>query len=127
MQYCRPRHGRKPVGSMYVPRDQTFSNVKQAVFTIDLLRAAFPKLEIFFDKKATFSNFEEIDALFSRDGFNLRNLESPTSLNDLLPWIFKLVSETEEFFLHFQRPEPMDRKHISFSPYDLLINSLISL
>ncbi|XP_022153765.1 linoleate 13S-lipoxygenase 2-1, chloroplastic-like [Momordica charantia] len=108
-----PDSEERTTGAIYVPRDETFSTIKQGAFNVDtilsVLRTILPRLQVHFDRDTGFKNFKSIDALYDVDGFNLPPLESTDSLKDLLPWIFKLVSETGEFFLRFQSPEPMDR------------------
>ncbi|CAK9314163.1 unnamed protein product, partial [Citrullus colocynthis] len=108
-----PQSEQRATGNIYVPRDETFSDIKQKVFNastlLSVLRSIIPRLQVHFDQNAGFPNFKAIDALFDVDGFNLPALESTTSLKELLPWIFKLISETGEFLFRFQSPEPMDR------------------
>ncbi|KGN54488.2 linoleate 13S-lipoxygenase 2-1, chloroplastic [Cucumis sativus] len=108
-----PQSEQKATGSIYVPRDEAFSDIKRAQFNastlLNVLKTIIPNLQVHFDRNAGFPHFESIDALFDVDGFNLPPLESTTSFKDLLPWIFKLIYETGEFLLRFQIPEPMDR------------------
>ncbi|XP_022958148.1 linoleate 13S-lipoxygenase 2-1, chloroplastic-like [Cucurbita moschata] len=108
-----PNSEQRATGSIYVPRDETFSDLKQGVFNastlLSVLRAIIPRLQVHFDQNTGFPNFKAVDALFDVDGFNLPPLESTTSLKDLLPWIFKFLSETGQFLFRFQSPEPMDR------------------
>ncbi|XP_022148710.1 linoleate 13S-lipoxygenase 2-1, chloroplastic-like [Momordica charantia] len=98
--------------SIYIPRDEAFSNIKQDAFMKDsvlsFIHTIVPNLWVHFDDKAGFSNFKDIDALYAVDGFKLPTLESSTSLKDDLPWIFKLDS-TGKISLRFDPPEPMDR------------------
>ena len=79
-----------------------------------MLRAIIPRLQVHFDQNTGFPNFKAVDALFDVDGFNLPPLESTTSLKDLLPWIFKFLSETGQFLFRFQSPEPMDSERTLF-------------
>ncbi|KAA0041375.1 hypothetical protein IC582_009828 [Cucumis melo] len=109
-----PNSEQRATESIYVPRDEAFSDIKSKAFNANQLSAALqtliPRLQVHFDPNAGFPNFKAIDALFDVDGFNLSPPDSSiSSFKDLLPWIFKLIYETGEFLFRFKPPVPMDR------------------
>lgn len=120
--YVDPNSEQRATESIYVPRDEAFSDIKSKAFNANQLSAALqtliPRLQVHFDPNAGFPNFKAIDALFDVDGFNLSPPDSSiSSFKDLLPWIFKLIYETGEFLFRFKPPVPMDSEHlISHSP-----------
>uniref|UniRef100_A0A2N9GU16 Lipoxygenase n=1 Tax=Fagus sylvatica TaxID=28930 RepID=A0A2N9GU16_FAGSY len=118
----RPRSSTDPLSekrssSVYVPRDENFSEIKQLTFSAktvySVIHALLPSLETaIIDADLGFPYFTAIDSLFN-EGINL---PAPKTLNvsqgfftSLLPRLVKAISDTEENLLRFETPETMDR------------------
>ncbi|KAJ4724606.1 Lipoxygenase [Melia azedarach] len=100
----------------YLPRDEAFSEIKQAQFTAktlySALHALIPTLEAkIIDNDLGFPNFTEIDKLFNEGN----NVPLPPALEEkplwqtILPRLIKGAIDTEKSFLRFETPEAMDR------------------
>ncbi|GLT78833.1 hypothetical protein SLA2020_503570 [Shorea laevis] len=99
--------------SVYVPRDECFSEVKQLTFSAktvySVLHAVLPSLETaFVDADLGFPYFTAIDQLFN-EGINLPALQKQGFWRDLLPRLLKAISDGSESLLRFETPETMDR------------------
>ncbi|EPS67501.1 lipoxygenase [Genlisea aurea] len=117
----RPKTKKDPLSEsrssfVYVPRDESFSEVKQATFSVktvySLLHALVPSLESFFvDNTEGFPHFNAIDTLF------VEGIDLPTankSLVDVIPRIFKAITEAETKILRFETPRMIDRDSFSW-------------
>ncbi|OAY44750.1 linoleate 13S-lipoxygenase 2-1, chloroplastic [Manihot esculenta] len=120
----RPRTETDPLtetrsGDFYVPRDESFAEVKQASFGINtaksLLHALVPTIETaIIDDKLGFPYFTAIDQLFN-EGIELpKDVEKPWYLQTLLPRTVKAVNETGKEILRFETPELFDRDKFSW-------------
>ncbi|KAE8037063.1 hypothetical protein FH972_009688 [Carpinus fangiana] len=105
----------KRSSSVYVPRDECFSEVKQLTFSAkavySVLHAVVPSLETaIINTDLGFPYFTEIDKLFN-EGVNLPPLKNQNTqfLRTLLPRLLKVISDTQENVLKFETPETMDR------------------
>ncbi|EEF49219.1 linoleate 13S-lipoxygenase 2-1, chloroplastic [Ricinus communis] len=115
----RPRTKTDPLSEsrtsdIYVPRDEAFSELKSATFSINtvksLLHALVPSIETaIVDKTLGFPYFTAIDTLFN-EGIELpKDTEKPWYLQTLLPRTVKTVKETGDEILRFETPEMFDR------------------
>jgi lipoxygenase len=98
--------------SVYVPRDESFSEVKQLTFSVNavysVLHAVVPSLETaIIDTDLGFPYFTEIDKLFN-EGVNLPPLKNQNTFRNLLPRLLKAISDAQENVLKFETPETMD-------------------
>ena len=100
--------------SVYVPRDECFSEVKQLTFSTkavySVLHAVVPSLETaIIDADLGFPFFTEIDKLYN-EGVNLPPLKNQNTqfLRTLLPRLLKAITDTQENVLKFETPETMD-------------------
>ncbi|XP_062171339.1 linoleate 13S-lipoxygenase 2-1, chloroplastic-like [Alnus glutinosa] len=105
----------KRSSSVYVPRDESFSEVKQLTFSAkavySVLHAVVPSLETaIIDADLGFPYFTAIDSLFN-EGVNLPPLKNQDTqfLRTLLPRLLKALTDTGENVLRFETPETMDR------------------
>ncbi|KAJ4834856.1 Lipoxygenase 2, chloroplastic [Turnera subulata] len=104
--------------SVYVPRDEAFSAVKQTSFGVNTVKAVLhsllPGLEAFLeDPKEGFPNFRSIDSLFKQ------GIELPTHLVELLksilPWLVRSVRQGSDELLRFDAPELIERDPFSWN------------
>lgn len=112
----RPRTKTDPLsekrsGSVYVPRDEAFSEVKQSTFQAKTLssglQALVPLLQtVLVDRKLGFPYFTAIDSLFD-EGIQLPP-KGQGLLKNVLPRLIKAVSDADDF-LQFEIPETMKR------------------
>ncbi|KAK7341600.1 hypothetical protein VNO80_24536 [Phaseolus coccineus] len=112
----RPRTKEDPFSekrssTVYVPRDECFSEVKQLTFNTkslaSALHALIPALKtVIVDKNLGFPVFSEIDALFD-EGLPLpsRNVK----ISNLLPRIVSFIKDKGEDLLRFNPPATMER------------------
>lgn len=101
-------------GSFYVPRDEAFSEVKSANFSVktfrSVLRAVVPSIQsAIIDINLGFPYFTAIDSLFS-EGLNLPKLEGVGFLRSALPRLVRAITEGEQEVLLFETPEMIDSK-----------------
>uniref|UniRef100_A0A803KM18 Lipoxygenase n=1 Tax=Chenopodium quinoa TaxID=63459 RepID=A0A803KM18_CHEQI len=99
--------------SVYVPRDQTFSELKNAQFgfktVYSVLHAVVPSLETaLIDPDLGFPYFTAIDSLYN-EGVNCPGLQQHESLRTVLPRIIKGVSDLKDNVLRFELPKIFDR------------------
>ncbi|XP_073226130.1 linoleate 13S-lipoxygenase 2-1, chloroplastic-like isoform X2 [Cicer arietinum] len=116
----RPRCQTDPLSekrsnSVYVPRDECFSEVKQVTFSTNTLHsglhALLPALRTaIIDTNLGFPLFSSIDDLFNQ-GFNLPPSKDKGFLNlrTVLPRLVKCVQDTRNDFLRFETPATMDK------------------
>ncbi|KAG6632538.1 hypothetical protein CIPAW_13G165600 [Carya illinoinensis] len=120
----RPRSDKDPLSekrssSVYVPRDENFSEVKQLTFSAkavySVLHALLPSLETaVLDSDLGFPYFTAIDSLFN-EGVNLPTPKTAehkgllSKLSSILPRLVRAISETQDDVLRFETPETMDR------------------
>ncbi|CAI8587340.1 unnamed protein product [Vicia faba] len=86
----------KPSDKVYVPRDESFSDVKQATFYVNTLKSALHALvhvlrTSVVDKNLGFPIFSAIDDLFN-EGYNLPS-QQQKDLKTILPRLVKLVQD----------------------------------
>ncbi|MCF8706202.1 hypothetical protein L3056_10860, partial [Corynebacterium sp. MC-25] len=113
----RPRCKKDPLSeerssSVYVPRDESFSEIKQLTFSAkavySVLHALLPSLETaIIDTDLGFPYFTAIDSLFD-EGVTLPPLKQE-KLKNILPRLLKAITDTGENILRFETPETMDR------------------
>lgn len=99
--------------SVYVPRDEEFSEVKQATFSVktvySVLHALLPSLETtILDPKLGFPYFTAIDSLFD-EGITWPPQQNQGFWTTLLPRLFKAVKDGAQDVLRFEPPETMNR------------------
>ncbi|XP_042403820.1 probable lipoxygenase 8, chloroplastic [Zingiber officinale] len=105
-------------GSFYVPRDEAFSEVKSANFSVktfrSVLRAVVPSIQsAIIDVHLGFPYFTAIDSLFS-EGLNLPKLEGAGLLRGVLPRLVRTVTDGKQEVLLFETPEMIDRDKFSW-------------
>ncbi|CAL5437836.1 unnamed protein product [Camellia sinensis] len=119
----RPRCKTDPLSesrssTVYVPRDEKFSEVKQLTFSAktvySVLHALVPSLQTaIVDTDLGFPYFTAIDSLFN-EGVNLPPLQNKGFLTDLLPRLVKFISDTEEAILRFETPALVEKDKFSW-------------
>ncbi|CAL5423829.1 unnamed protein product [Camellia sinensis] len=105
-------------GSIYVPRDEAFSDVKRLTFSgmpvYSVLRALIPSIEnAIVDIDLGFPYFTAIDSLFD-EGVDLLPLSKNGLLKDLLPRLVNFVSDAKESLLRFETPAMFERDKFSW-------------
>ncbi|KAL8170849.1 hypothetical protein V2J09_022653, partial [Rumex salicifolius] len=118
----RPRCQTDPLSekrstSVYVPRDEQFSEVKGLTFSAttvySVLHAILPSLETaLIDSDLGFPYFTAIDSLFN-EGVKLPGIPK-FSVKDILPRIVHAVADGEEGLLRFESPALFDRDRFSW-------------
>jgi lipoxygenase len=113
----RPRSKKDPLSesrsaSMYVPRDEAFSEIKSVTFSaktvFSVLHSVIPSLETaIVDSELGFPYFTKIDSLYN-EGVDLPLRYEP-SLKNILPRIVKGVTDSRRTLLRFETPEMLDR------------------
>ncbi|ERN11645.1 hypothetical protein AMTR_s00022p00207170 [Amborella trichopoda] len=104
------------VDSTYVPRDEAFSELKQAQFGLktlkSVLHALIPGVEAFVeDKNMSFEFFNDIDLLFKNEvRFHKTDGEGSILNSLLLPRLVKRAVDGGSEVLQFEIPSIMDRK-----------------
>lgn len=109
---------------MYVPRDEKFSEVKEATFSIttvySVLHAVLPSLETaLIDSNLGFPYFTAIDSLFN-EGIKLPGIPK-LSLSNVLPRLVHAVADSEESLLRFESPALFNSMHIIYSQNQTII------
>ncbi|KAG9450644.1 hypothetical protein H6P81_010609 [Aristolochia fimbriata] len=104
-------------GSVYVPRDEAFSEVKQLTFSAktvrSVLHALVPALETVLENERRFPFFSSIDSLFN-EGVALSKGTDGGFFGQILPRLVKAVTETGDHILRFEPPELLDRDKFSW-------------
>ncbi|XP_030455089.1 linoleate 13S-lipoxygenase 2-1, chloroplastic-like [Syzygium oleosum] len=100
-------------GSIYVPRDEEFSTIKELTFSAktvySVVHALVPSLETaIVDADLGFPYFTSIDELFN-EGVNLPPLQKQGFFKDLIPRLVKAATDAAEDVLRFETPETMNR------------------
>ncbi|XP_045820948.1 linoleate 13S-lipoxygenase 2-1, chloroplastic-like [Trifolium pratense] len=113
----RPRSKTDPLyektsSSVYVPRDESFSQVKQLTFSVNTLQSAFHALlpalrTAAIDTNLGFPVFSSIDDLFN-EGFDLPP-HNEKGLRAVLPRLIKFVQDAGNDILRFETPATMDK------------------
>ncbi|TKY67437.1 Linoleate 13S-lipoxygenase 2-1 [Spatholobus suberectus] len=103
----------KKSSSVYVPRDECFSEVKQLTFSTktvySALHALVPALSTaIVDKNLGFPVFSAIDDLFD-EGLSLPPLKGKGLLRNILPRLVRFIKDIEEDILRFEPPATMDK------------------
>ncbi|XP_061347779.1 linoleate 13S-lipoxygenase 2-1, chloroplastic-like [Gastrolobium bilobum] len=100
--------------SFYVPRDETFAEIKQTQFTTTTvssgLSAILESLDaILSDQNLGFVSFEDIDTLY-KEGFHLPPLKASglTLLQRIIPKLIKAANDSQNL-LRFDTPEAVKR------------------
>lgn len=98
--------------SVYVPRDEAFSEVKQLTFSAktlkSVLHALLPQIEMsLLDPKLGFPYFTAIDSLFN-EGVTLPKPEKSRFFQSIIPRLVKAVSDGQDDLLLFETPEIID-------------------
>ncbi|KAF3327873.1 linoleate 13S-lipoxygenase 2-1 [Carex littledalei] len=119
----RPRtkkdpHSERRSSNVYIPRDESFSEVKNTTFSAKTLRsvlhAVVPSLETaIYDTKLGFPYFTAIDSLYD-EGVKLPEQEGLSFFRTLVPRIIKAVRDTTENVLLFETPEMINRDKFSW-------------
>ncbi|KAF8395884.1 hypothetical protein HHK36_019839 [Tetracentron sinense] len=124
----RCRTGREPTvkdplsesrsSSVYVPRDEAFSEVKSLTFSVktlsSVLGALLPSIETaLINPDLGFPYFTAIDSLFN-EGLNLPKPENLGFFQSLLPRLVKLIKDGGDDLLQFETPEMIDRDKFSW-------------
>ncbi|CAN6567371.1 unnamed protein product [Malus baccata var. baccata] len=119
----RPRSEKDPLSeqrssSVYVPRDEAFSEVKQLTFSAKALRsvlhALVPSLETaLLDPDLGFPYFTAIDSLFN-EGVTLPKVKTGEAktggfFQTIIPRLVKTITEGGDDILLFETPEIVDR------------------
>ncbi|KAL7113351.1 hypothetical protein ACP275_04G056100 [Erythranthe tilingii] len=114
----RPRTQKDPLSesrssSVYVPRDEAFSEVKQMTFSAktvySVLHALVPSVQTsIIDNDLGFPHFTAIDTLFN-EGYELPDSSTIVSLRNIVPRLVKAISDTGNSALRFETPEFIDR------------------
>lgn len=112
VQFADP-NSESRANSVYVPRDEQFSDVKQAQFGFktmySVLHAVVPSLETAInDPEQGFPYFSAIDSLF-HEGVNCPDLKKHGFLRDMFPRLIRSVSDFEDNMLRFELPKIYDR------------------
>ncbi|CAA0833443.1 Lipoxygenase 2- chloroplastic [Striga hermonthica] len=114
----RPRTDKDPLSesrssNVYVPRDEAFSEVKQAKFSANtlssVLHAVVPSLETYIiDKNLGFPHFTAIDSLFN-EGFLLPDIPASGLLRNIIPRLVRYMNDMKNSVLQFETPQLIDR------------------
>ncbi|XAR62391.1 Linoleate 13S-lipoxygenase [Bertholletia excelsa] len=105
-------------GSIYVPRDEAFSEVKLLTFSAttadQVVHALFQSLDtIFVDPDLGFATFTDIESLFN-EGIHVPPLSKNGFLKDLFPRILKSIADTQEEVIRFDTPKTFERDRFSW-------------
>ena len=114
-------HSETRSGTFYVPRDEEFSEVKEASFitkTADsVLHALIPSLETsLLDSNLGFPLFSDIDQLY-KEGITIPKLKNQGLLRRVLPRLVKAVSEAKDDIVKFDSPAMFQSKKKPSHPH----------
>nr|CAD1831335.1 unnamed protein product [Ananas comosus var. bracteatus] len=103
--------------SVYVPRDEAFSEVKGLTFSAkafkSVLHAVVPSIETaIIDTKLGFPYFTAIDSLFN-EGVKLPKQEGLSFFRTVIPRVIKAFEDSTDNVLLFEAPEMIDRNCFS--------------
>ncbi|CAK8566860.1 unnamed protein product [Lathyrus sativus] len=109
-----PLYEKRSTLNFYVPRDESFSGIKQTQFNTSTissgLTAVIQSLDtILTDQNLGFSSFEDIEEIF-KEGFHLPPLKfnDLTFLQKVIPKLIKVANDSQNL-LRFDTPEPLKR------------------
>lgn len=118
----RPRCKTDPLSeqrssSVYVPRDEQFSDVKELTFSAktvySVLHAVIPSLETtIVDSNLGFPFFRAIEDLYN-EGIHLPSLNK-NGIKDFLPNLIKSINDVEHSVLKFETPSVYERDRFSW-------------
>ncbi|KAK3015479.1 hypothetical protein RJ639_005784 [Escallonia herrerae] len=118
----RPKTKKDPLSesrstTVYVPRDEAFSEVKSLTFSAktvySVLHALVPALEgSILDREAGFPYFTAIDSLFN-EGVDIP-VKTKGTLGNILPRLVDAISDAEKDVLCFEIPEMFERDKFSW-------------
>ncbi|KAJ7950556.1 Lipoxygenase [Quillaja saponaria] len=102
----------KRSSEIYVPRDESFSKIKDIVFGSRkyyvALHALIPNIEsVLKDSVQGFTQFQDIDELF-KEGLNLAPIKDK-GLAAILPAVVRTVNDVKEEILRFDVPKTVER------------------
>nr|XP_010943567.1 probable lipoxygenase 8, chloroplastic [Elaeis guineensis] len=119
----RPRTKKDPLSetrssSIYVPRDETFSEVKSVQFSAKTLRsvlhAVVPSIQTaLIDYNLGFPYFTAIDKLYD-EGFTLPKQEGVGFLRSMIPRLVKVITDGTDEVLKFETPALIERDKFSW-------------
>lgn len=103
--------------SVYVPRDEAFSEVKQMTFSAktlySVLHSLVPMIQTsVIDSELGFPHFTAIETPFN-EGFDLPAQSATGFLGNILPRLVKAITDVENNILRFETPEIIDSNHFS--------------
>lgn len=104
---------------MYVPRDEAFSDIKQATFSTktvySALHAVVPSLEIAaIDPDLGFPFFTDIESLYN-EGVNLPPLKNQGLFRTIIPRLIKTVTDANNDVLRFETPDTLESRILFLS------------
>ncbi|KAL6505330.1 hypothetical protein OROGR_025147 [Orobanche gracilis] len=99
--------------TVYVPRDEAFSEVKQSTFSAktvySVLHALVPSVKTsIIDNGLGFPHFTAIDTLFDQ-GIFLPDIPTTGFLRNIIPRLVRFISDKGNSILRFETPELIDR------------------
>ncbi|XP_044478598.1 linoleate 13S-lipoxygenase 2-1, chloroplastic-like [Mangifera indica] len=108
-----PRSEKLATGTIYVPRDEAFSDIKELTFSAktlySALHALIPAIQTaIVDTNLGFPYFTAIDNLFN-EGIQLPPLTKQGFWKTLIPRLVKAIEDTSEDVLRFETPDTMAR------------------
>ncbi|CAA0823859.1 Lipoxygenase 2- chloroplastic [Striga hermonthica] len=103
---------KSPTSSVYVPRDEAFSEIKQEQYSAktmySVLHMLIPSVKTsIVDSTRGFPHFTAIDTLYN-EGVLLPDIPS-TGLGSMLPRVVRFIEDTKDTVLQFETPELIDR------------------
>ncbi|CAM8972881.1 unnamed protein product [Rhodiola kirilowii] len=130
----RPRCKTDPMSetrssNVYVPRDESFSGVKQLSFAFNtvysVLHAVVPTLQTsFIDSDLPFPFFTAIDKMYN-EGINIPKLPS-RGVIDLFPRLMKAVSDIHNSVICFETPAVLEKDKFSWFRDDEFARQLLA-
>lgn len=104
--------------NVYVPRDEAFSEVKQATFSAktvySVLHSLVPSIETsIIDSELGFPHFTAIETLFN-EGVELPKQQSTGFLRTIIPRLVKAITDFQNDILLFETPQLYDRDRFSW-------------
>ena len=119
----RPRTEKDPLSesrasNVYVPRDEVFSEVKEATFqaktVYSVLHALVPSLRTsIVDPDLGFPYFSAIDTLFN-EGVALPDIPTTGFLGNIIPRLVRAITDAGNSVLRFETPEFVDRDRLAW-------------
>lgn len=119
----RPRTKKDPLSesrrsNVYVPRDEVFSEVKEATFQAktlySVMHALVPSLSTSaVDPDLGFPFFSAIDGLFN-EGVMLPSIPTTGFLGNIIPRLVRAITDTGNSVLRFETPQFVDRDRLAW-------------